>query len=85
MSTTGRKLHPVNVAYESRAKSLLKAELKRRDVSYAGLAKRLSRPGLKESERNLSNKISRGGFSAAFLLQCLDAIGCASVRIRDDD
>jgi hypothetical protein len=34
-----------------------------------------------ETERNLNHKISRGGFSAAFLLQCLTAIGGGSVRL----
>ena len=29
-----------------------------------------------DTERNLANKISRGGFTAAFFLQCLSAIGC---------
>jgi hypothetical protein len=53
-------------------------------MSYAMLATKLSRLGIKETERNLSNKISRGGFSAAFLIQCLDAIGCTSFRVRND-
>jgi hypothetical protein len=33
-----------------------------------------------ETERNLNNKISRGGFTAAFMLQCFEAIGASSVR-----
>lgn len=36
-----------------------------------------------ENERNLSNKISRGSFSAVFLLQCLEAIGAPSLRLQD--
>jgi hypothetical protein len=35
-----------------------------------------------ETERNLNNKISRGGFTAAFLLQCLEAIGVEDFRLR---
>ena len=65
-------------------KNLLKGELKGRGMSYAMLATKLSRLGIKETERNLSNKISRGGFSAAFLIQCLDAIGCTSFGVRND-
>lgn len=65
------------------AKGLLKAELKRRRLGYRELAERLTADGTPESERNLANKISRGGFTAAFLLQCLHVIGCASVRIDD--
>ncbi len=37
--------------------------------------------GVSENERNLNNKISRGGFTAAFLLQCLTAIGAGSVQL----
>jgi hypothetical protein len=64
------------------AKGLLKAELKRRGLGYRELAERLTSAGSPESERNLTNKISRGGFTAAFLLQALRAIGCDSIDIR---
>ena len=70
-----KKLDPINVEYETRAKNLLKAELKRKGITYARLAELLAERGVQENERNLNNKISRGGFSAAFLLVCLDAIG----------
>lgn len=63
------------------AKGLLKAELKKRNVSYRELADRLTGMGIPESERNIANKISRGGFTAAFLLQCLRAIGCDDIRL----
>jgi hypothetical protein len=76
-----RKLNPINVEYEDMAKSLLKAELKRRGVTYARLAERLASMGVHETERNLNNKISRGGFSAAFFLQCLKAVDVAEVRL----
>jgi hypothetical protein len=79
------KAHPVNAEYESRAKNLLKGELKRRGVTYAQLAERLTTMGLDENERNLNNKISRGGFTAAFLLQCLAAIGANAVRLHEAD
>jgi hypothetical protein len=66
---------PVTQEWETRAKNLLKAELKRRGVTYAQLAEKLAELGISETERNLNNKISRGGFTAAFLLQCLTAVG----------
>ncbi len=78
---TTRKGDPVNVEYETKAKNLLKAELKRRGVTYAQLAERLSAMGVHENERNLNNKISRGGFPAAFLIQCLESIGCNEIRL----
>ncbi|WP_349626986.1 DUF6471 domain-containing protein [Rhodopseudomonas palustris] len=31
----------------------------------------------------MANKISRGGFTAAFLIQCLSAVGCSSLRLED--
>ena len=78
------KDHPASIEFEARAKNLLKAELKRRGVTYAELGERLARIGVSENERNLNNKISRGGFSAAFLLQCLTVIGCQVVRLEGD-
>ena len=75
------KTDPVNVEYETRAKNLLKGELKRRGLTYAQLAEKLAAIGVTENERNLNNKISRGGFSAAFLIQCLEAIGTNELRL----
>lgn len=65
------------------AKAVLKAELKRRNVGYRELAEKLSAMGTPETERNLANKISRGGFTAAFFLQCLSAIGCTVLRLEE--
>ena len=78
-----RKDNPVNVDYETRAKNLLKGELKRKGVTYAQLAEKLADIGVHENERNLNNKISRGGFTAAFLLQCLQVIGARDVHLVD--
>ena len=63
------------------AKGLLKAELKRRNLTYRDLAARLTEAGFPENERNLTNKIARGSFTAAFLLQCLRVIGCESLDL----
>jgi hypothetical protein len=78
------KADPVTQAYETKAKNLLKGELKRRGVTYAQLAEKLAEIGIKETDRNLNNKISRGGFTAAFLVQCLEAVGCKTMRLDDD-
>lgn len=77
------KAHPVNAEFEVRAKNLLKGELKRRGVTYAQLAEKLTAMGVVENERNLNNKISRGGFTAAFLIQCLISIGCVNLRLDE--
>ncbi len=66
-----------------RAKNLLKSELKRRGFSYAELSAELARLGIAESETNIANKLSRGTFSATFLLQCLKAIGANRIDISE--
>lgn len=63
-------------------KGILKAELKRRGLTYADLVERLAERGVVETEANLRNKISRGAFTAAFFVQCLSAIGCDVVQIK---
>jgi hypothetical protein len=81
MATNAFKDNPVTQEWEARAKNLLKGELKRRGITYAQLAELLKGLDITETERNLNNKISRGGFTAAFLLQCLSAIGVSEMRL----
>ena len=68
--------------WEDQAKGLLKSELKRRNVSYAQLVEKLAAIGVVDSEPNVRNKLSRGKFTAVFLLQCLEAINCRSLAIE---
>jgi hypothetical protein len=67
--------------YEALAANLLKAELKRKGVTYAQLVDRLAAIGVDEKEVNIRNKLSRGKFTAAFLLQCLRAIEAHSLQL----
>ncbi len=67
--------------WAERARNLLKGELARRGLSYEELATKLQQIGVEESANNLRSKINRGTFSAAFLLQVLNAIGCKSVDV----
>jgi hypothetical protein len=69
--------------WRAKVKGLLKAELKRRDLSYADLADKLAAIGIKEDRRNISNKIARGSFTAVFFMQCMDAIGCKTIHLDD--
>lgn len=62
--------------WESRAANILKAELKRKGVTYAHLAELIG-----DKEPNVRNKLSRGKFSAAFMLQCLSAISVQSLAL----
>lgn len=77
------EVNMADIEWSERAKGLLKAELKRRNVGYRELAEKLTLMGIPETERNIANKISRGGFTAAFLIQCLKAIGCSTLRLED--
>lgn len=68
--------------WKDRVRGILKAEIARRNVKYKDLSLMLEeRYGVKESPQNLSNKIARGTFSAIFMFQILEAIGCAELTI----
>ncbi|QIG81825.1 DUF6471 domain-containing protein [Stakelama tenebrarum] len=67
--------------WEDRVKGMLKGELKRRGVTYAELVGKLADIGVMDSEPNIRNKISRGKFTAVFLIQCLEAIGAKELRL----
>lgn len=71
------------VDWTERVKNLLKGELRRRGVTYAELVARLEKLGISETEVNVRNKIARGGFTGVFLIQCLVAVGCTSLRLED--
>jgi hypothetical protein len=64
--------------WQEQAKWLLKSELIRRGVSNDDLVDLLRDIGVEETKTSIDSKISRGTFSASFLLQCLNAIGCNS-------
>ena len=67
--------------WEDRVKGMLKAELKRRGVTYSDLVGKLADIGVMDSEPNIRNKISRGKFTAVFLIQCLEAVGATNLRL----
>ena len=71
--------------WQDKVKGILKAELKRKGVSYADLATKLTAMGIPETERNISNKLSRGSFTAVFFVQSLIAIGAHVVRVHEFD
>jgi hypothetical protein len=71
-------------SFQNKAKGILRAEIKRRNLDYGDLAEKLTVLGIKENARNLSNKIARGGFTAGFFISCLIAIGCHTVRLHDE-
>jgi hypothetical protein len=81
MEVTMVGVDELELHWQERVKGLLKSELKRRGVGYKQLAEKLGEIGIHETDRNIANKLARGGFSAVFLVQCLDAIGCDVIRL----
>jgi hypothetical protein len=45
-------------------------------VTSEDLVRLLDNIGVEETKASIDSKISRGTFSAAFLIQCLNAMGC---------
>lgn len=68
--------------YRRAATALLRSELAQRGLTYRALAERLNerRPG-SETETTIKLKMSRGSFQAAFLFECLEAIGADTVVV----
>jgi hypothetical protein len=62
--------------WEAQAANLLKAELKRKGVTYGQLAEMIT-----DKEPNVRDMLSRGKFTATFMIQCLEAIGTTEVRL----
>jgi uncharacterized protein DUF6471 len=70
------------MAYQYKVKGILRAEIKRRNLNYEDLVKKLAEIGVEETARNLSNKIARGGFTAGFFVMCLEAIGVRELHLH---
>ncbi len=73
---------PERTDWEEKAKGIIRGEMARRSVTYAQLAEKLGEIGIEENERNLRNKVSRGKFTAGFLLQTLVALGSPQIDVR---
>lgn len=69
-----RKASPVNAEFEERAKRVLRSAIEAKGVTVEELTTRLASIGVEMSKGGVANKISRGGFSASFLIQCIDAL-----------
>lgn len=70
-----RKDKPINAEFEDRAKDLLREAMRDQGMTVKELHERLTALGVDISAGGMANKISRGGFSAAFMLQCMEAMG----------
>jgi len=78
-----RKGSRVNAEFEGKAKEMVREAMKAQGVTVDQLTERLALIGVEMSSGGVANKISRGGFSSAFLLQCMEALGvdlCSTPR-----
>jgi hypothetical protein len=55
--------------------------MKRRNLSYAHFADRLATIGIKDTSRNIQNKLTRGDFKSVFFLQVMEAIGVKNLQL----
>ena len=69
--------------WAARTKLYLKVELKRAEMTYEELARRMSAMGLEETKVSVASKLSRGGFGATFFLAAMKAVGRDVVRLDD--
>jgi hypothetical protein len=68
--------------WSAAAANLIKGELGHRGLHYRQLVTLLERINVFENERSITNKLSRGGFTFVFYLQCMKALGRTSVTIN---
>lgn len=69
--------------WADRARRYVKAELKRAEISYAELARRLAEHGLEETEASITSKLNRGTFAATFFIATMMAIGRENINLSD--
>jgi hypothetical protein len=72
------------VAVCLQAKRILRGEMVLPRVSYEGPAERLAKQGVHDTPVNIRNKIARGKFTAAFMPQVLEALGCKTISFGAD-
>jgi Trp operon repressor len=69
--------------WATRARRFLKAELKRAEVTYEELARRLGEMGIAETKGSVTVKVNRGAFPAWFFFAAMKAIGVEQLRLED--
>lgn len=81
MVQEGRDVSNRDLVERRWATGVIRAHMVKRGISYSDLAERLGLMGVEENERNLRNKVARGTFSAAFMAECLAAIGVRHLEV----
>lgn len=65
---------------ESAECRIIRAGMTKKGITFSQLVGMLESAGVSEEEHNLRNKVSRGKFTASFMLQCLTALGVSKVE-----
>lgn len=76
-------LSPREKECSNRARRYLKAELKRADVSYKELVRRLKEHGIEETESSVTSKLAHGTFAVSFFFARLAVLGIEGVQPAD--
>jgi len=69
--------------WASKARRLIKRELKYNEITYEELARRLQDMGIKENAHSIAMKIGRGMYPTWFFLAAMRAIGCRHMKFED--
>ena len=70
--------------WADKVRRFIKAELKRADVTYADLARRLNDHGFEgETEASVNSKLVRGTFAVTFFLAVLAVLELEGVALAD--
>lgn len=69
--------------YELRVKQIIRNELVRSGVTHEELIKRLARIGVRETIYTIRTKLTRGRFSAVFMMQVMEALGATSIDLAE--
>ena len=69
--------------WADRSRRFLKAELKRAEITYEELARRLAAMGIPETKGSVTVKVNRGAYPAWFFFAAMKAIGKENIYIAD--
>lgn len=69
--------------WADRSRRFLKAELKRAEITYEELARRLTDMGMSETKGSVTVKVNRGAYPAWFFFAAMKAIGRERVNLAD--
>lgn len=83
MDVTVRSARPLSEVMKAEGSRNVDMHVQQFVVEMKLAAAALAAIGVRDSEANLRNKISRGGFTGAFLTQCLTAMGVTALRLND--